>query len=127
MFAAFEHFFARKRLWKNDIARRAGRACAAPAANRKFERSSFVPRDRITQAEATAKRGLSFAELSHVEAGHLERLLAGEIQWAMQKMFRQYDTIADLLVPAEFVPKEKPTVKTEKAKIMPQPQLNYGE
>jgi len=57
----------------------------------------------------------------------LERLLAGEIQWAMQKMFRQYDTIADLLVPAEFVPKEKPTVKTEKAKILPQPQLNYGE
>jgi hypothetical protein len=43
------------------------------------------------KAEAIAKRGLSFAELSQVEAGHLERLLAGEIQWAMQKMFRQYE------------------------------------
>jgi hypothetical protein len=81
----------------------------------------------IEKAEATAKRGLSFAELSHVEAGHLERLLAGEIQWAMQKMFRQYDAIADLLLPTEFIPKEKSAVKSEKAKILPQPQLNYGE
>jgi hypothetical protein len=40
----------------------------------------------IEKAEAIAKRGLSFAELSHVEAGHLERLLAGEIQWAMQNV-----------------------------------------
>src|SRR5256886_8514383 len=34
----------------------------------------------MEKAETIAKRGLSFAELSHVEAGHLERLLAGEIQ-----------------------------------------------
>ena len=39
----------------------------------------------IEKAEAIAKRGLSFAELSHVEAGHLERLLAGEIQWATRQ------------------------------------------
>src|SRR5208282_4960387 len=45
------------------------------------------------KAEANAKHGLSFAELSRVEAGHLERLLAGEIQWAMQRMFQQYDSI----------------------------------
>lgn len=81
----------------------------------------------IEKAEAIAKRGLSFAELSHVEAGHLERLLAGEIQWAMQKMFRQYEAIADLLLPTEFIPKEKPASKTEKAKAEPQPQLNFGE
>lgn len=43
----------------------------------------------MEKAEAAAKRGLSFAELSHAEARYLERLLAGEIQWAMQKMFRQ--------------------------------------
>ena len=73
------------------------------------------------------KRGLSFAELSHVEAGHLERLLAGEIQWAMQKLFRQYDGIADLLLPTEFVPKEKATPAKEKAKAEPQPQLNFEE
>ena len=58
----------------------------------------------IEKAEATVKRGLSFSELSHCEAGFLERLLAGEIQWAMQKMFRQYDAIADLLVPSSQMP-----------------------
>jgi len=36
--------------------------------------------------------------MSRTEAGHMERLLAGEIQWAMQKMFRQYAAIADLLL-----------------------------
>jgi hypothetical protein len=79
------------------------------------------------KAEAIAKRGLSFAELSHTEAGHLERLLAGEIQWAMQKMFRQYDAIADLLLPTEFIPKEKAATTKEKSRTEPQPQLNFGE
>ena len=73
------------------------------------------------------KRGLSFAELSHVEAKHLERLLAGEIQWAMQRMFQQYDAIADLLLPTDFIPKDRPAVKSEKANAEPQPQLNFGE
>ena len=81
----------------------------------------------IEKAEASAKRGLSFAELSHVEAKHLERLLAGEIQWAMQRMFTQYDAVADLLLPTDLIPKEKPAAKTEKAKAAPQPQLNFGE
>jgi hypothetical protein len=54
-------------------------------------------------------------------------LLAGEIQWAMQKMFRQYDALADLLLPTELVPKEKPAAKNEKAKVAPQPQLNFEE
>jgi hypothetical protein len=80
----------------------------------------------VEKAESIAKRGLSFAELSHVEAGHLERLLAGEIQWAMQKMFRQYDAVANLLLPIELVPKEKPAAK-EKVKADPQPQLNFEE
>jgi hypothetical protein len=79
------------------------------------------------KVEALAKRGLSFAELSHVEAGYLERLLAGEIQWAMQKLFRQYDAIAELLLPTEFVPKEKSAPAKEKSKTEPQPQLNFGE
>jgi hypothetical protein len=80
----------------------------------------------IEKAEAIAGRGLSFAELSRVEAGHLERLLAGEIQWAMQKMFRQYDAVANLLLPTDFIPKEKSVAK-KKAEAQPQPQLNYGE
>jgi hypothetical protein len=79
----------------------------------------------IEKAEAIAKRGLSFAELSHVETGHLERLLAGEIQWAMQKLFRQYRAIAGLLLPTEFVPKEKSTSPEEKPQTESQPQLNY--
>jgi hypothetical protein len=79
------------------------------------------------KAEAIAKRGLSFAELSRTEAGHMERLLAGEIQWAMQKMFRQYDAIADLLLPTELLPKEKATPAKEKSRTEPQPQLNFGE
>jgi hypothetical protein len=70
---------------------------------------------------------LSFAELSRVEAGHLERLLAGEIQWAMQKMFRQYHAIADLLLPVEFIPREKPAAQSEQPKTEPQPQLNFEE
>jgi hypothetical protein len=81
----------------------------------------------VEKAEAIAKHGLSFAELSRIESGHLERLLTGEIQWAMQKMFRQYDAIADLLLPTDLIPKEKPASKNEKAKAEPQPQLNFGE
>ena len=77
------------------------------------------------KAEAAANRGLSFAELSQV--GHLERLLAGEMQWAMQKMFRQYRAIADLLLPTELLPKDKSSETTETPKTEPQPQLNFEE
>jgi hypothetical protein len=45
----------------------------------------------------------------------------------MQKMFRQYDAIADLLLPTEFIPKEKAAPTKEKSKTEPQPQLNFGE
>jgi hypothetical protein len=79
------------------------------------------------KAEASAQCGLSFGELSRFEAGHLERLLAGEIQWAMQRMFSQYAAIAELLLPTDLIPKEKSAGKNEKAKAMPQPQLNFGE
>jgi len=79
------------------------------------------------KAEAIAKRGLSFAELSRTDAGHMERLLAGEIQWAMQKMFLQYAAIADLLLPTELIPKEKSTVTKEETKTKVHPQLNFGE
>lgn len=80
----------------------------------------------IEKAEATAKRGLSFAELSRIEAGHLERLLAGEIQWAMGRMFRQYHEIADLLLPSAFIPTAYPAV-AEVATATPELQLNFGE
>jgi hypothetical protein len=79
----------------------------------------------MEKAESVARRGLSFAELSHPEAKHLERLLAGEIQWAMAKMFRQYHDIADLLLPSELVPGDKPAGEPTRLEL--QPKLNFGE
>src|SRR6185295_4864132 len=58
----------------------------------------------MKRAEAKAGRKLSLAELSHPESEYLERLLAGEIQWAMQKMFSQYHAAAELLLPPALVP-----------------------
>lgn len=49
------------------------------------------------------------------------------IQWAMQRMFRQYDAIADLLLPTAFVPKEKLPADNETVEPEPQPRLNFGE
>ena len=61
-------------------------------------------------------------------APHLELMLAGEMQWAMQQMFRQYDAIADLLVPEQHMPEielqAEPAVKPTHSK---QPMLNLGE
>ena len=80
------------------------------------------------KAESVARRGLSFAELSNPEAKYLERLLTGEIQWAMQRMFRQYDAIADLLLPTELASRETPVARaSESPKAEPQPQLNFEE
>jgi hypothetical protein len=62
----------------------------------------------IKRAEARAGRKLSFAEVATPGTSHLELMLAGEMQWAMQQMFRQYDALADLLVPAEQVPEVEP-------------------
>jgi hypothetical protein len=79
------------------------------------------------KAESVAKRGLSFAELSRVDPGHLEQLLAGEIQWAMARMFRQYDAVADLLLPTELIPKQKSTPVTASPLPESNPELNFGE
>ena len=55
-------------------------------------------------------------------------MLAGEMQWAMQQMFRQYDAIADLLVPEQQVPEvesqPEPAAKPARPK---HPMLNLGE
>jgi hypothetical protein len=79
------------------------------------------------KAEANARRGLSFAELSRFDAGHLERLLAGEIQWAMQRMFQQYDSFAEALLPTALIPEPKLPAQREWKIERPQPQLNFGE
>ena len=75
-----------------------------------------------------AARKLSFAEVATPGAAHLELMLAGEMQWAMQQMFRQYDTIADLLVPSEQMPDIEPQPeRAAKPARSKQPMLNLGE
>jgi hypothetical protein len=82
----------------------------------------------IKRAEAKAGGKLSFAEVATPGSAHLELLLAGEMQWAMQQMFQQYDLIADLLVPEPQVPEiaaqPEPAAKPARSK---QPMLNLGE
>jgi hypothetical protein len=82
----------------------------------------------IKRAEAKVGRKLNFAEVATPGAAHLELMLAGEMQWAMQQMFRQYDAIADLLVPEqqlpEVQPQSEPAPKSVRSK---HPMLNLGE
>jgi hypothetical protein len=82
----------------------------------------------IKRAEAKAGRKLSFAEAATPGAPHLELMLAGEMQWAMQQMFRQYDAIADLLVPTELMPEVEPQSESAAKSSRPkQPMFNLGE
>ena len=82
----------------------------------------------IKRAEAKAGRKLSFARVATPGSAHLELMLAGEMQWAMQQMFRQYDLIADLLVPSEQMPEvELQTEPASKPTRPKHPMLNLGE
>jgi hypothetical protein len=82
----------------------------------------------IKRAEAKAGRKLSFAEAATPGTSHLELMLAGEMQWAMQQMFRQYDAIADLLVPSKQVPEVEPQPEPEaKPTRSKQPMFNLGQ
>jgi hypothetical protein len=82
----------------------------------------------IKRAEAKAGRKLSFAEVATPRASHLELMLAGEMQWAMQQMFRQYDAMADLLVPPQLAPEVHPRSGLAAKPSRPkQPMLNLGE
>src|SRR5947207_2846961 len=49
----------------------------------------------MEKAEDQAKRGLSFAELSHVDLGQLERLFAGEMPLAREQTFHTYDAACE--------------------------------
>ncbi|HTV63819.1 MAG TPA: hypothetical protein VMH30_14755, partial [Verrucomicrobiae bacterium] len=78
--------------------------------------------------EAKAGRKLSFAEVAMPGVPHLELMLAGEMQWAMQQMFRQYDAVTDLLLPPEQMPEVEPQLEPEaKPARSKQPMLNLGE
>jgi hypothetical protein len=82
----------------------------------------------VKRAERAAGHKLSFADVATPGNIHLDLELAGEMQWAMQKMFRQYDTVASLLVPEEFMPgiqiQPEPEPKPVRSN---QPMLNLGE
>jgi hypothetical protein len=55
-------------------------------------------------------------------------MLTGEMQWAMQQMFRQYDAVANLLVPEQQVPEVQPQPEpAPKSVRSKQPMLNLGE
>jgi hypothetical protein len=80
----------------------------------------------VEKAEATAGRGISFAELAHPGSGHLERILAGEIQWAIASLFHQYTQIANhLLPPALASTASYPSPAA--AQPLDQPDLNFGD
>jgi len=81
----------------------------------------------IKRAEAKAGRKLTFAEVSHTEAGLLERMLAGEMQWAMQKMFPQYHAAANVLLPPSLVPKDSPWTQSSAKPPATQHTLNLGD
>ena len=50
-----------------------------------------------------------------------------EIQWAMQRMFQQYASIAEALLPTSLIPDPKLPPQREWKIERPQPQLNFGE
>jgi len=82
----------------------------------------------IKRAEARLGRKLNFAEVTQPEARHLEPMLAGEMQWAMQTMFVQYYAAAELLLPPALVPEELSVSKqVEKPSKTNQRMLNLGE
>jgi hypothetical protein len=82
----------------------------------------------VKRAEAKAGRKLSFAEVATPGTSHLELMLAGEMQWAMQQMFRQYAAVADLLLPPEQMPEVEPQPEPEaKLAHSKQPMFNLGE
>lgn len=86
----------------------------------------------MERAEAKAGHGISFAEFSSPESGHLERILAGELQWALTRLFEQYDAMAELLLPTEQAEKVKAATGAtakKKAKTVKEDDfgLNFGE
>lgn len=61
----------------------------------------------MEKVESLQKRGISFAEFATVGTGLLDPIMAGELGMALANMYRQYDSIAELLLPPEFAKKVK--------------------
>ena len=86
----------------------------------------------MERAESRAGRGISFAEFASPETEHLERIMKGEIQWALTRMNQQYDAIAELLVPTKFAAKIRAEANEDRTTKKPHGKnqdfgLNFGE
>lgn len=91
--------------------------------------SAITPPTRLAmeKAETLAKRGVSFAEQSNLEASHLDRMFGGELQWAMQEMFYQYDEVAHLLLPTDLIPAKREALPTARPRVAPQVDFNFED
>ena len=70
----------------------------------------------MEKVESTEKRGISFAEFASPERGLLDPLMASELGMALAKMYRQYDSIAELLLPPELARRVKPEMNGDDIK-----------
>ena len=67
----------------------------------------------MQQAEMKASRGISFAEFASPSSGHLEPIMIEEMQWVLTRMYWQYDSISDILLPAPIAAKIKTSLIDE--------------
>jgi len=80
----------------------------------------FNPRQLMEKAIEVMKQSIN--------EPRTDKMLSGEMQWAMQQMFRQDDTIADLLVPEQIVPEVESQPEPAAKPVRPKhPMLNLGE
>lgn len=64
----------------------------------------------MEKVENHERRGIPFAEFATVGRSLLDPIMAGELGMALANMYRQYDSIAELLLPPEFAKKVKTDV-----------------
>jgi hypothetical protein len=65
--------------------------------------------------------------VTHPDAGHLERMLAGEMQWAMGRMLPQYHALAERLLPKALLPLEPMAPAAAVRAVAVQRSLNLGD
>ena len=83
----------------------------------------------MERAEAIAKRGITFAELAIPGNLHMDPILMGDLQWTLNNVFAQYESVADFLLPTKLAAaiKERRTKPTNRPKIRsPKLGLNFG-
>ena len=61
----------------------------------------------MERAESIAGRGITFAEFAQPGSKYIDPILMGDMQWALNDIFAQYESIADLLLPTELTERDK--------------------